>query len=271
MLTNKTLNFPHKAILTKELLQEIYKYPREFFRLIYNDYADGIICGLNYFVDGEKNLILSAGMILFDGEIYFLEENVNISELAEKNNLVDGTDYFITPQKNSQKKSPCLTENKLILNFSEEEQTFSFGKFRFKSKNDFNLPTLSDSDEPFENIFRPSTFDLFAVPFADKGESTFHPQLFELVKKFLTAKENKTPLDYSILTHLQNHETISLQTLKYYIEEETGEDTFENRQELFQSFCDCLLTSEFKIKTIQIEGMQEEETKNNFRGKGRRI
>ena len=215
MLTNKILNFPHKAILTKELLQEIYQYPREFFRLIYNDYADGIISGLNYFIDGEKNLILSAGMILFDGEIYFLAENTNISDLAEKNNLVDGRDYYILPQKESQKKSPCLTENKLILNFSEEEQNFSLGKFRFKSKNDFNLPTLSDSDDPFENIFRSSTFDLLDIPFADKGEATFHPQLFDLVKNFLATKENKTPFDYSILTHLQNHEILSMQTIKY--------------------------------------------------------
>lgn len=270
MLTNKILNFPHKAILTKELLQEIYKYPREFFRLMYNDYADGIICGLNYFIDGEKNLTLSAGMILFGGEIYFLEENVNISDLAEKNNLTDGRDYYIFSHKESQKKSPCLTENKLILNFSEEEQNFSLGKFRFKSKNDFTLPTLSDGDDPFENIFRSSTFDLLNVPFADKGEATFHPQLFDLIKNFLESKENKTPLDYSILTHLQNQEIISLQTLKYYIAEENGEDTFESRKELFQTFCDCLLKSEFKIKALQIEDMQEEESKK-FHGKGRRI
>ena len=270
MLTNKILNFPHKAILTREVLQEIYKYPREFFRLIYSDYADGIICGLNYFIDEEKNLNLSPGMILSGGEIYFLEESVNVSELAEKNNLTDGRDYYIFPQKESQKKSPCLTENKLVLTFGEEDKNFSLGKFRFKSKNDFNLPTLSNNENPFENIFRPSTFDLFDVPYADKGEATFHPQLFEPVKNFLASKENKTPLDYSILTHLQNHEIISLQTIEYYIAEQNSEDTFENRKELFQTFCDCLLTSEFKIKVVQIEDDHDEPLKS-FRGKGRRI
>ena len=158
----------------------------------------------------------------------------------------------------------------MILNFGEEDKNFSLGKFRFKSKNDFNLPTLSNKENQFENIFRPSIFDLFDVPFADKGEATFHPQLFDLVKKFLMSKKNKTPLDYSILTHLQNHEILSLPTLKYYIAEQNGKDTFESRQDLFKTFCDCLRTSEFKIKVVQIEDEREESLKK-IRGKGRLI
>ena len=170
MFTNTNLKFPHKAILTRELLQEIYKYPREFFRLLYKDYSDGIICGLNYFIDEDKNLILSSGIILSNNEFYFLEEDLNISELAEKNNLVSGRDYFIYLQEESQKKSPCITENKFIVNFSEEEKNFTLGKFRFKSKDDFNLPTLSNGENPFENLFRASRLNLSKVPFADKIE-----------------------------------------------------------------------------------------------------
>lgn len=261
MFTNRNLKFPHKAILTSELLQEIYKYPREFFRLLYKNYADGIIGGLNYFIDENKNLILSSGIILSDGEFYFLEKNLNMSELAEKNNLVNGRDYFIFLQKETQKKSPCMTENILTLNFSEEEKNFTLGKFRFKSANDFNLPTLSKGEKIFENIFRPSTLNLIDVPFADKDEATFHPQLFALTKNFLLSKKNKTPFDYSILTHLQNNEKISLQTVKAYIHEETGENNFENRQELFQSFCDCLINSKFKIQYDKPDNVTEKEKK----------
>lgn len=107
------------------LRTEIYKYPREFFRLFYKDYADGIICGLNYFFDGEKNLILSSGVILLDEKFYFLEKDLNISDLVKKNNLADGRDYYIFPQK----KSPCLTENKLILTFSEEKKILCSANF----------------------------------------------------------------------------------------------------------------------------------------------
>ncbi|MBR6012757.1 MAG: hypothetical protein IK062_03115 [Selenomonadaceae bacterium] len=258
MFTNKNLKFPHKAILTSELLQEIHKYPREFFRLLYKNYCDGIICGLNYFIDEEKNLILSAGIVLLDGAFYFLEDNLNISELAEKNNLVGGNDYFISLQKESQKKSPCMTENKFIVNFSEEEQNFTLGKFRFKSKDDFNLPILSDDeDNPFENLFRDSRLNLVEVQFSDKEFATFHPLIFEVVKNFLLSKKNKTPFDYSILTCLQNNEVISLQTVKSYIAEETGEDTFENRRELLETFCQCLVSSEFKSQYSDSEEVTE--------------
>ena len=250
MFTNRNLNFPHKAILTSELLKEIYKYPREFLRLFYKDYADGIICGLNYFIDDEKNLILSSGVILANEEFYFLEKNLNISELAEKNNLSDGKDYFIFPQKESRKKSPCLTENELTLTFSEKKENFTLGQFRFKSSNNFNLPKLSEGEDVFEDIFRPSRMNLFDVPFSDKDEATFHPQLFALTKNFLLSKESKTPFDYSILTQLQNNDTISLQTVKAYIYEEIDEDNFEDRQEMFKSFCECLRSSEFKIRYV---------------------
>ena len=261
MFTNKNLKFPHKAILTSELLQEIYKYPREFFRLLYKDYCDGIICGLNYFIDEDKNLILSSGIILSDGKFYFLEEDLNISELAEKNNLISGHDYFIFLQKESQKKSPCMTENKFTVNFSEEEKNFTLGKFRFKSKDDFTLPTLSDGEDPFENFFRASRLNLADVPFTDKETSTFHPQIFDAIKKFLLSKENKTPFDYSILTYLQNNGVISLQTVKFYIEEETGENNFESRQELLEIFCKCIVNSKFKIQPSEFDEITEIPTK----------
>ena len=261
MFTNKNLKFPHKAILTSDLLQEIYKYPREFFRLIYKDYDDGIICGLNYFIDEDKNLILSSGTILLDREFYFLEEDLNISELAEKNNLTDGTDYFVTLLKETQKKSPCMTENNLILNFSREDEKVTLGKFRFKSKDDFNLPNLSNNENPFENIFRSSTLNLVDVPFADKGGATFRPQLFDVIKNFLLSKENKTPLDYSILTCLQNNAVLSLQTIKSYIYEEIGEDTFENRQELLKTFCECLVSSKFEIQPSEFNAETNKSSK----------
>ena len=86
MFTNTNLEFPHGAILTSAMLQEIYKYPREFFDLLYKNYGDGIICGLDYLIE-DQNLFLTFGVIRRDGEFYFLAQNLNISEIAQKNNL----------------------------------------------------------------------------------------------------------------------------------------------------------------------------------------
>ncbi len=261
MFTNKILNFEHGAILTRSMLHEIYKYPREILRLKYESYSNGIICGLDFFVEGG-NLFLTAGIIKLDGEFYFLDKNINLSELAEQNNLeVDG-EYFIWLKKFTVEKEPCLTENNFEVTFATKNLTPTLGNFIFTARDDFNFPELVEGDNPFENIFRRSAFNLFEVEFASKGGATFHPLLFRLVKDFLLVKENKTPLDYAILTQLQNAETISLQTIKSYIAED-GKNFSGGRKNLFESFCDSLIHSQFKVNYIL--NQQEIENARNKR------
>ena len=69
MLTKTEMRFPHKAILTAVMLEEMYNYPRELMRLNYRDRSDGIICGLDYILRGD-DLILTEGLVKLDGDIY---------------------------------------------------------------------------------------------------------------------------------------------------------------------------------------------------------
>lgn len=261
MLTNKNLKFEHGEILTRSMLHEIYKYPREFLRLKYSNYSNGIICGLDFFIDGS-NLILTAGVIKLDDEFYFLEKNLNISALAEKNNLAVDKEYFICLKKFSVQKEPCLTENNFEVIFGAENLPPILGSFIFTGKENFNLPKLIEGDNPFENIFRRSVFNLCDVEFSANGGSTFHPLLFRLVKEFLLIKENKTPLDYAILVQLQNSETISLQTIKSYIESENKKIS-SDRKILLETFCDCLVNAQFKLNYIlsQLENADNDNNK----------
>ena len=264
MFTNKNLKFANGTILTGAMLHEIYKYPREFFRLIYKDFSDGIICGLDYFMD-EGNLFLSAGIMKLDGEFYFLEKNLNFSLLAEKNNLKTDQKYYICLNKISAVKEPCLTENNFEIILSQENNFPTLGQFVFTKIDDFNFPILIESENPFERIFDRNAFNVLEVNFAAKGGATFHPFLFRLVKDFLLKKKDKTPLDYSILTQLQNAETISLQTIKSYIAEEGAEFNSGDRKSLFKIFCDCLVNSKFKLNySLKLQEDEGEKNKRKF-------
>ena len=246
MFVRKELQFPHKAILTSSMLEELYNYPRELSRLILNEYSDGIICGLDYSIkDGD--LILSSGIFRLNGEIYLLKNDLNISELAEKNSLVNSTKYFMTFERKSRITEPCMAERNLELIFTTEKPPCTLGSFVFLDRKDFSLPALTDGDNPFENIFRRSVLNLFEVPFAEKHGATFHPLLFRLVKDFLLRKKNKTPFDYAILVHLQNSETISSQTLVEYIALENKTCDTGNREKFFETFLTCLRESKFNV------------------------
>ena len=87
MLVKKEVSFLHGNILTKEMLDEIYAYPRNFVELKYNDYSDGIITGLD-FVEKDGTMYLTKGFVKFKGEYYFLLENINL------------TNYFLDMKKN---------------------------------------------------------------------------------------------------------------------------------------------------------------------------
>lgn len=246
MFVRNELQFPHKAILTSAMLKEIYNYPREVSRLVFKEYGDGIICGLDYSIK-NGDLTLSSGIFRLDGEIYLLQDNLNISELAEKNFLVNSTEYFMAFEKKSCDKEQCLTEKNLELIFTREKPACTLGSFVFLDRKDFFLPALTDGRNPFENIFRRSVLNLFEVPFAQKQGATFHPLLFRLVKNFLVRKKNKTPFDYAILIHLQNSETLSSQTLLEYIDSENKTCDIENREKFFETFLICLLESKFNV------------------------
>ena len=66
-------------------------------------------------------------MIRLDGDFYFLEENLNISALAAKNNLALDNTYYICVEKSLRQKEPCLTENNLAI--IKKNKVPALGKF----------------------------------------------------------------------------------------------------------------------------------------------
>ena len=269
MFTRKNLQFPHKAVLTRGMLQEIYDSPREFFRLMYEGFSDGIICGLNYFVrDGA--LILSAGVFRLQGELYFLAEDFNLSALAEKNNLNANQKYAVTFKKISRQKEQCIEEIELEPTFSAGGGV-TLGEFRFFSADGFYLPELASGDDPFKNIFRSGVFNLLEVPAAAREEATFHPQLFKIVREFLSTKKNRTPFDCAILVQLQSGEIIPVETIRAYISAEKGSCDFKNRRDLFRAFCDCLISAKFTAAAYKNSDAPETQTSRPRRSEGKLI
>ena len=255
MFVRKELTFPHKAVLTAAMLRELYDYPRELSRLMFNEFCDGIVCGLDFSIkDGE--LILSSGLVRFDGEIFMLTDDLNLSALAEEKSLLADREYFISLEKFSRKQEPCLTEKTLALTFTERKPAFSLGKFIFRGRRNFYLPELTD--EPFDEIFSRSKLNLFDVPFAAKNAPTFHPLLFRLVKKFLARKKNRTPFDYALFVQLQNNDTLSIETLAEYISEVNETFDLTDREKFFETFWDCLRKSKFTVAPAELDTDREE-------------
>lgn len=236
MFVHRVLTFPHKAILTGGMLEEIYRYPREFMRLMFDGYGNGIICGLDYSLRGGE-LFLSAGIFFAGGNFYILSRDVNISDLSAEKNLVVDREYFVALERKTFAEEQCITTTTLELVFNEIKPPHTLGQFVFLGRENFYLPQFTD--DPNE-MFSRSVLNLCEVPFAARGTSTFHPLLFRQVKNFLQNKPNKTPRDFAILTYLQNNEVISVTTMADYMLAANCEFDVDNRTDFFRAFLTCL-------------------------------
>ena len=263
MLTKTEMRFPHKALLTAVMLEEMYAYPREMVRLNYRDRSDGIISGLEYVIrDGD--LILTEGLLKFGGDIYILSEAVNISALAEECGAQPSGIYDINLSKAAGvKRDVCLTEERLEIRLVEVERDkadgFTLGKVHYRGRDRFNLPELSDDGDLFEHFFENSYVNVTEVLMSARARATFHPLIFRAVEKFLETKRNKTFMDWAILVTLQAVGSIGVETIEAYIAEEGDSSKITDRAEMLREFFDCLMRS--RAKMLRAEDSKDEEYK----------
>lgn len=70
--------FERKRLLKKEMLEILRDYPRDIFRILYQDYNNGILAGCELETTGE-GLVIHPGIIYYNKIPYILENNWKIS------------------------------------------------------------------------------------------------------------------------------------------------------------------------------------------------
>ena len=248
--TRRQLSFSHRALLTTKMLTELYVYPRELTRLQYHDYADGIITGIDYELR-DDHLWLTQGILLWNGELYCLGCDLDITSMIKSKNCRTDGWYNIELRKTAfRQEEPCITEESLILDFTPEkhDDAFSIGRFS-TSCGYFKIPDNID-DCHSKNV--PSFLNLLDVYYAAPKEATFHPLIFRVIKKFLIEKKDRTVIDTSILINLQSHNVLSLETLRWYIMVEKNKDVSSfSRKDLLDLFIDALKESKQPVQSCQ--------------------
>lgn len=271
MLLKKEVSFLHGNILTKEMLDETYAYPRNFVELKYNDYSDGIITGLD-FVEKDGTMYLTKGFVKFKGEYYFLLENINLTNYfldMKKNSKRQSTTYYLYLKRSEPIKAGSIIVRNLDLYVSEEnkqDEFFSLCRF-FGNESNMNLPRLNGSGEqkPFYDLIDNNLYvNLIDTLYAMPGKATYHPFLFKAVAEYLEQKPNKSILDNVILMQIQNMKVLSIDAMKTYINAVGCDDEKStNRKGLFDSFIKCL-----KKKEEQKTFLEKNKENEHFKSRG---
>lgn len=237
-------------ILSAEMLDETYRYPREFLHVYHAGCPDGIISGLD-FIDREDGVYLTAGIVKASGRYYILPEEMNMTVWLQqlKTSRQLSIEYFLclVPEPVSAPAGIGIQSRSRLKMTAERirpERALLLG--RYKPLGDkIELPQLHiEKNEPFADFFQARYLQLLESEYAHpQGGTTYHPLLFRAVQSYLLQKKQLSPYDFTLLSEIQNHGITALSTLKAYVavnQKKTPVSLEITREKLFAELTKCL-------------------------------
>ena len=248
--------FEDGNILSAQMLEETYRYPREFLNLIHSNYCDGIITGLD-FDKKDDGVYLTAGLVKIGQKYYILPQNVNIDDWLKHCNpaLQPQVEYslcivnedVLTPNDMAR---GIKSHSRVVLKATRELPDKSLLLARYKIRPDvgISLPQLNldNGKNPFDDFFQSGLLQLLKCRYAHQsGEPTFHPLVFRAMQNYLEQKFPLSPYDFALLTELQNHGIAATKSLITYIgivknkrHSDIPKDI--DREKLFREVSECI-------------------------------
>ncbi len=247
MFNRNELRFERRSILTAAQLRAIEKFPREFLRLTFADFGDGILSGLD-FVTRNDEIFLTAGVVKL-GEKFFLADEMNLSTLID--GCDEGKRYRLvlgTPQRTA---TEGVINEKISLEVKPLDETSDGADFgRFKA-GIVKLPDIN-AENLYNEFTRSSRLNLLHVPQAVRGGTTFHPTIFRAILSRLQHKENPSPADVALMLRLADGEPLSLPALKIFVECKSVKWRDASPEEIFKSVIDAVDAVQETVLPAQI-------------------
>lgn len=226
-LQRKTLNFVPGEILTREMLQDLYDYPRNAVENYYSAYSDGIVYGLEWNTISPECHRITPGVLKWKGDIFFLTKEIDV-EKAFGDTFENGKRYqlfFVSkgeePQRVDQGVRHVYTMQ--LAAVRKEDQDYD----EIAQNEYLYACVLNTTANGLKLEF--NTSDCLPGICADNsdidGRYCFPMLLmYQEIIPMLENKENKTMLDYQFLTLLYQRKNLPMKLVTYYIKEYEGSD-----------------------------------------------
>ena len=217
---SKSVNgFQPGPVLTHQLLKTCYDFPRELASIIYSEYDNCVISGLEYLAD-EGEVFLLPGVVRFKGDLYFLNNKISLTKLwndykqESKTPGGTGTVYFLI-QKNSQMNADGCCKQTLGIRLSKEydsKESIVVGALQAA----IDKLELPDFTSP-KRIYSRSHLLTLDVPYLGANGVGFHPFINRFLKAIIEQKHQKDYFDYALWMNLCGHKSVDIDVLKVYL------------------------------------------------------
>lgn len=207
MYKNLELLFEKGTILTKEMLKELQEAAKDLPDIQYQCYPDGILAGTEI-LERDGSISILGGLLKYGGRIYRSPQEADltglISDWMDQGIIKRQGIYrlYFKPQDDRYldgRKTQRLHALQLDVALkSAKIQGIPFADFKLAGENTVALFREGD----FKDISRASFWNMTACPYACRDGVTYHPYIFEAVRRMLVGKQRKSALDYVILNQL---------------------------------------------------------------------
>jgi len=262
------IEFRAGSILRKEMLQDIYDYPRIAIESLYSDYSEGILYGLSWKKNEDNHHIICPGALKFKGNIYFLKDEIDVETEIQDELSVNGAYRLCFVYQEADKKIESKADYCLKLMALQDKE------YKEVKNNAFWFAYINYSGDKTIDIIKGANAIKYGVAgliAADDGYDFQLPNWLvnqQLLKK-IEEKKNKHPLDYQMLREMYAGKPISCSFINVYLneineEKITGSCTPEEAINTLEKAVDKLV---FRVSANKEDGATIPEKKpTTFRG-----
>ena len=207
--------FAKGRILKTEMLEELRNYPRDFYKIYFENYSNGIIAGTRLQVCADE-LIVHQGIIKFRGCLYLhLEEYQLPYQQANREMLLK-----IRFLEESTEEDFLLNQAEIFLDAQTTLQQNELELGRFKLREGASLRT--DYTDFHDLSTEYNTMNIINVPYACSGDSTLSPLLLQFFSKVVLHSNTDNALDLGFAMQCLNNELVRRELILYYVATRLG-------------------------------------------------
>lgn len=254
------------SILRKELLEDIYNYPRIAADTYYARFSDGILYGLEWRCSKEAagHHVIMPGALKYHGEIYFLPECMDVEKELSGQIQIDNKYRLCFVEKEAEQFVETQTIYRLELRAVQSEEYK-----RIRDRSFYYARVSCNQGNSLEPFYEGEVYGLYA---SEDGYPYRIPNwiLLQKIKPVIESKKNKHPLDFLLLKDIMESKGLGVSFLKTYLEE-CGEHLTESEEQspniLVDRLADAACRLQFEAAFGQKQtGKDEKDDKRGGRG-----
>ncbi|WP_127533679.1 DNA and RNA helicase [Paenibacillus kobensis] len=210
MFLDQFPSFQRGRILKTEMLESLRDYPRRLTSLLWAEYSDGIVAGVEIRTDGSE-LVISRGVVKWGERLYALDEDVRVPYEANGRETIVKL-RFHEPVTRSDIE---FHETSIVLDADVSSRNDELELARFKLKEGARLRLDYTSFDDLATEY--NTLNLIHRPHAGRGRPALSPAITRYFAAELLKTGTSDSYDISFAMLCLNESAIDRELIELYI------------------------------------------------------